>query len=374
MQAFKSFLSEYRADDFILAGPENELHARGQVLEPIVETNQRQALSAVFQGFQHLKTAGVKNPIVVGCIPFDTNSNSFFHFPAEVAFTAPIFSTASGWEEENPLLSSNASTGYKENVSQALAKFSSSELKKVVLARSLDLEFLQPVPIPELWQTLRTSSPTGYSYAFQAEGKTIVGATPEPIVLLSNNTVRSQAFAGTTKKVSAEADRQRIKELLSDPKERLEHQLVVDQVSDALAKFCEEVSVPELPEVVDTPQLWHLASIITGKLTKAVSSLELAYAIHPTPAVAGTPTDLATSFIAEHEPNRGFYSGLVGWMDSNGDGEWVLVLRSAMIEGSSVTLHAGAGVVPGSTPDAEHRETAAKFSTILDALGIRLNL
>lgn len=147
---------------------------------------------------------------------------------------------------------------------------------------------------------------------------------------------------------------------------------MVDDIVRILRPFCRTLTVPPGPELVHTRAMWHLATRIEGELADpATTSLDLACALHPTPAVGGTPTDLAREVIAELEPfDRNCFAGMVGWTDVAGDGEWVLALRSAEVCGDRLRLFAGAGIVAGSVPDAEVAETAAKFRTMLDALGV----
>jgi len=118
--------------------------------------------------------------------------------------------------------------------------------------------------------------------------------------------------------------------------------------------------------------MWHLGSTIEGVLRDPdVTALELALAIHPTPAVCGTPFDEALDVIGQLEPfDRDFYSGAVGWTDARGDGEWHVAIRCAEICGTSARLFAGAGIVDGSDPAAEAAETSGKFTALLRALGV----
>jgi isochorismate synthase len=149
---------------------------------------------------------------------------------------------------------------------------------------------------------------------------------------------------------------------------------VVASVRAALAPFCTRITVPERPTLLRTAGMWHLSTTVTGELADPdTTALDLACALHPTPAVCGTHTEVARSVIAESEPfDRGPYTGMVGWQDADGDGEWVVTIRCAEAEGRRLRLFAGAGVVAASTPDAETAETAAKFRTFLDAMGASL--
>lgn len=156
--------------------------------------------------------------------------------------------------------------------------------------------------------------------------------------------------------------------LLTSDKDRREHRFVVDAVVEALSPFCRTITAPE-PELVATPAVWHLATRITALLNDtATTSVDLVAALHPTPAVGGSPRKAALEVIGEVEGlDRGCYAGAVGWQDVHGDGEWVVAVRCAEVKGRTLRIFAGAGIVEGSDPDAEVVETAAKMRTVLDA-------
>jgi menaquinone-specific isochorismate synthase len=136
------------------------------------------------------------------------------------------------------------------------------------------------------------------------------------------------------------------------------------------------MNVPESPFVMHLPNVMHLATEVTGVVSDDSTALDLVAALHPTAAVAGTPTAAALDVIRRLEPfDRGRYAGPVGWVDANGDGEWAIALRCAQFDldaadGHDIPLraHAGAGIVSGSDPEAELLETRVKFRPIVDAL------
>jgi len=136
--------------------------------------------------------------------------------------------------------------------------------------------------------------------------------------------------------------------------------------------LCTQLHVPERPSLTRTDTLWHLSTRIEGRLREpSISALQLACLLHPTPAVCGFPTEPARQLIAVLEPfERGFYSGMVGWCDAAGNGEWVIALRCGEIRGCLARLFAGAGIVETSTPQSEWREIQTKFGTMLRALGM----
>lgn len=167
-------------------------------------------------------------------------------------------------------------------------------------------------------------------------------------------------------------DQRRHDELLTSAKDLHEHAVVVDAVTKALAPYCHTLDVPASPSVIQTETMWHLSTVVKGELTDSnVSSIDLALSLHPTPAVCGTPTADAREAIQAIEPfDRGFFTGMVGWADANGDGDWIVTIRCAEAEGHSLRLFAGAGVVKGSKAEEELAETSAKFNTMLHAMGI----
>jgi isochorismate synthase EntC len=161
--------------------------------------------------------------------------------------------------------------------------------------------------------------------------------------------------------------------MVASSKENFEHRLVVEAVEAELSRSCRRVVVRDEPEVLWLRQIAHLATVVSGTLDGDPSSwptaLELAAALHPTPAVCGSPAGAALDLIEALEPGgRGLYAGLVGWVDSSGDGEFYLGIRSAELRGRAATVHAGAGIVAGSDPQSELYETSVKLETMLAAL------
>ena len=138
-----------------------------------------------------------------------------------------------------------------------------------------------------------------------------------------------------------------------------------------LAPIAEELNVPQVPSLLQTPQLWHLATPIDGVLKEGLTCLDGARAIHPTPAICGAPTEKALQLIRELESfERRYFGGLVGYMDAEGNGEWALVLRCAQVSPDEAVLYAGAGIVAESDPELEHTETGTKLGSFGRALGV----
>jgi menaquinone-specific isochorismate synthase len=207
-------------------------------------------------------------------------------------------------------------------------------------------------------------------WTFHVDG--IFGATPEMLVRRERGLVTSRVLAGTIRRTGdEERDAALAGTLARSSKDLEEHEYAVRSVADALEPHCSSMNVPEVPFVLHLPNVMHLATDVAGVVHDAatVSSLQLAEALHPSAAVGGTPTSSAVSLIAEIEGMaRDRYAGPVGWMDAKGDGEWGIALRSALVQGNTVRLFAGCGVVGSSDPEAELAESQAKFVPVRDAL------
>ncbi|WP_022927383.1 isochorismate synthase [Patulibacter americanus] len=266
---------------------------------------------------------------------------------------------------------------YAAAVDAAVARMgrdAGSPLRKVVLARALELTAEEPIDPGAILRRLAERDPHGHAFAVDlgADG-TLVGASPELLVSRHGDVVVAQPLAGSApRRADAAADRSGADALLRSPKDLREHALVVDAVADALRPLCAALDVPESPSLVATNAMWHLGTTVVGRLADpATTALDLAVALHPTPAVCGTPPDAARAVIAELEPfDRGPYAGAVGWQDATGDGEWVVTIRCGVVRDRSLRVFAGAGVVPGSRGADELAETHAKLRTFLSVLGV----
>ena len=250
-------------------------------------------------------------------------------------------------------------------------------LRKVVAARSLIAAATEPLDAEVVAAHLLVRHPLANVFAVDLTpagrtGAALVGATPEVLVARHGDTVTLRPLAGTLPRHPDPAvDAERSRELLSSTKNRAEHAFVIEWIREQLTPVCADLTIPDGPELLDTPEVWHLATPITGRLRNpATTALDLALLLHPTPAVCGTPTDLALRTIAEIEEPRGCYGGAVGWCDGRGDGEWVVAIRCAELSADGHTLQAygGGGIVAASDPRTELDETTAKLRTLLNSL------
>lgn len=341
------------------------------------------------------RAAGNPDPLVVGAVGFAPGEARLV-VPGHVHRT-PTIARQEGDAPPAPPLnappSAPASVGtrwdfraepppprYAAAVRRALEMIAEGDLEKVVLARAATLTAPAPLDLAVILERLAARNPTGYVFAADVTepaadplARTLVGNSPELLAARRGDLVVSHPLAGTApRSPDPDEDARRGEELASSAKDLREHALVVDRVAERLAPYCTSLDVPAAPGVTRTASLWHLGTRIEGTLRDpAPTALQLAEALHPTPAVCGEPTDAARAAIEELEEfPRGFYSGLVGWCDADGDGEWAVTIRCAEVAGRGVRVYAGAGVVEGSRPEAELAETSAKFRTLLSALGL----
>jgi len=255
-------------------------------------------------------------------------------------------------------------------VGQAVERIGRGELDKVVLARDLVATAAAPLDVRALLAELAEGYPGCWTFAVDG----LVGATPELLVRRERGLITSRVLAGTIRRTGDdERDLALAASLARSSKDLEEHEYAVRSVAEALAPHCQAMTVPESPFVLHLPNVMHLATDVVGVRAGEASVLDLAESLHPSAAVCGTPTEAARALIAEIEGmDRGRYSGPVGWIDADGDGEWGIALRCASVDRADpcrARLFAGCGIVAGSDPAAELAESQAKLVPMRDALG-----
>lgn len=261
---------------------------------------------------------------------------------------------------------------WKALVARTVEQLGRQGLSKVVMARRVDVVANRPFVLPETLARLAALYPS--CTVFHVDG--FIGASPELLVRRTGYEVASHPLAGTiARSGDAGTDDLMLKGLLSSPKERAEHAMVVDEIAARLSAVCSTLEVPPEPTVLMLRNVSHLGTAIRGKLAdiegsdRAPGALSLVARLHPTPAVGGLPTDAALRWQRDNEGfDRRSYAGPVGWVDARGDGEWAVAVRSAHVAGETASLFAGNGIVAGSDPAAELAETQLKLQALLSAL------
>jgi isochorismate synthase len=256
-------------------------------------------------------------------------------------------------------------------VETAAARLRAGDAAKVVLAREVLARGDGVVSAAMVARSLRAAYPSCFTYLITgSDGTAFAGASPELLVRRSGDRAFSQPMAGSVARGSTDAEDERLARQLEDSaKDALEHRVVSEFVVDALRPFARSVSARP-PEVVRFTNIQHLATSVAAELLDPpADALQLAAALHPTPAVGGWPRDAADKLIDELEAmDRGWYAGAVGWIDGRGDGEFAVALRCGLLWEDGARLYAGVGVMPDSDPVRELEETELKFKALLTAL------
>lgn len=363
----------YRTGSFFFASPDRTLLAS----DPRQVLTEKDTVALSDQVVDALAEYG---GIAAGALPYDDTGEAHVLLPSSVSWSGPV---KPGRQEA--VLPGHRVTAvpepeeYERQVGRALALLNTGDLGKVVLARTLRIDLDEPVDMRRMLCNLTAMNTHGYTFAapLPTPGVTLVSASPELLVRRTGRTFVSRPLAGSQPRGKDPAeDRANAQALLASKKDHDEHRPVVEAEVEALRPFCKRLDVPTTPKLVSTPSMWHLCTEITGELIDpSVTALTLAAALHPTPAVCGSPTRAARDAIAQIESfDRGFYTGAVGWVDAQGDGEWAVSIRSAEVTDQWLRLYAGAGIVDASQPALELAETSAKFQTLLRGMGLDLTL
>lgn len=254
-------------------------------------------------------------------------------------------------------------------VHQAVSAIKSELFHKVVLAREMRVRLQHP-DLPGILQYLSTYAPNSYVFALESQKDCFIGASPERLIQKRGTILYSTCLAGSIPRKKDMPDDAAAQHLLMDGKNRKEHQYVVDMIRSVLEPVCNHLEVPDTPMIMKLAHLFHLYTPIQGIVDPHISLMQLVSHLHPTPALGGLPKTEALSFIREHEPlDRGLYGAPLGWLDAQGNGEFIVAIRSALLQEDEASIFAGCGIVADSIPEMELEETKVKMKPMLTALG-----
>ncbi|WP_075725559.1 isochorismate synthase [Corynebacterium aquilae] len=358
------------------------------------------------------------NDMVVGALPFSNAAPARLFVPRQYRREAR---TNSGVSHDNAVACASQAPQqrgaaaldgfgergcYRSTVARGLAEIERGSCEKVVLSRQIVGCMSRPVPVRALREELWGVNDHAFGYhlmlaapwllgraGVQAPARPLasalevsavadglvgaphdvahlLGASPELVLKVSGRKVTTFPLAGSVpRSADPVEDARRAEQLASSAKNLNEHAHVTNDIARVLRRFCVDVDIPEGPEVVGTPVIWHLGTKMSGTLRQGVSSWDVLCALHPTPAVSGWPQAAARRLIRQLEPTpRGVFAGVVGWCDAGGDCEWAMTLRGGIVHERMAYAFAGAGIVAGSTPEEEFRETTTKLSTFVAPL------
>lgn len=262
---------------------------------------------------------------------------------------------------------------FKDSVRDAAKAVRDGMMDKVVLSRQLKVTSVDPLLPVEVLRSLLEDQQNSYLFAIERGDACFVGASPERLIKREGDQLISDCMAGTVARGrTIDEDYELGEQLLNDPKNLLEHNLVVNMIRNAMEEACYHVEMPDHPMLYKVKNVQHLYTPVVGTATDRSGILTVVEQLHPTPALGGFPQQKALEQIRETEShNRGWYGAPVGWVDYKGDGEFAVAIRSGLLKGKKAVLLAGMGIVGASEPDSEYQETQMKFRPMLSALGGR---
>ena len=330
---------------------------------------------------------GEAGPIAFGSLPFLESDGGYLVIPHVVVRkteSGRTWLTTIGDANVDDLLPSSRPTPtsssfvvepvrpverYRSAVEAARDAVRRGDLVKAVIARELMVTSEDPIDVHAVLLRLRASFGSSYRYSFDG----LIGASPELLVSISDDMVRSHPLAGTTPRTGdPEVDAELGRALVDSVKDQIEHRVVIDVVHDTLLPYCSYLDWEPEPSLVPVANVQHLGTLVEGRLGEPrPDSLSLARRLCPTPALGGHPRDEALQLIEKVEGfPRGRYGGAVGWVDASGNGVWAVTIRCAEFSDDRrrARLVAGGGIVADSDPDAELAETQAKFQAMLSAI------
>ena len=260
---------------------------------------------------------------------------------------------------------------WKGAVEQSVKDIRAGLMDKIVLARELDLHFEEEVPSGAVLHNLASQQQASFIFAVESGQSCFIGASPERLIKKEGKQIFSACLAGSTQRGTDESmDEQLGLELLSDEKNRSEHEFVVSMMRKAMEEQCIELDIPTEPILMKLANIQHLYTPVKGTSLPTATILEFVELLHPTPALGGAPRKIAMEKISEYERmDRGLYAAPIGWMDMNGNGDFAVGIRSGLLKGKEAALFAGCGIVEGSDSESELTETKVKFKPMLNALG-----
>ncbi|MBB1268438.1 isochorismate synthase MenF [Shewanella sp. SR44-3] len=264
--------------------------------------------------------------------------------------------------------------GWQNLVSHVVEQELQTENSKIVLSRRSQFNLSTPINPWSLLQQWQQCNPNSFQFGFLFEnGQHFISCSPERLYLRQGRQLFTEALAGTSLCID-DVNTQHDTDLLKDAKNNHEHRLVHSHIIQALTPLSAELNADKQPHIFKQNHIQHLRGMISAKLKPEVQDKHILQVLHPTPAVAGLPCEHALKFIRNNEGyDRGWYAGACGFIGHQ-KSEFAVAIRSALVQQDKISLFAGAGIVPGSTPEAEWSELESKLATVLSILQSQNNL
>ncbi|MCX7798173.1 MAG: isochorismate synthase [Melioribacter sp.] len=273
--------------------------------------------------------------------------------------------------ETNLLINNTDYKNWINIVNSALKEIEKKEVEKVVLARIKKIELKKKFFLSDTLEYLEKEYPDCYIFAWKSNSSIFFGASPEIVGKFYNNILETDALAGSVRRGNTKVEDYELeKYLLNDPKNIEEHNYVLKYILSSLLEYSEEIKQEKI-SIKKLKNIQHLWTPIKVKLKKNTDINTIVKKIYPSPAICGIPKDRALKVIERLENfDRGLYTGLLGWYNSSGNGEFAVGIRSALLKNNSIYLFAGCGIVNGSKAEDEYEETELKFKPIITLLNL----
>jgi anthranilate synthase component 1 len=260
---------------------------------------------------------------------------------------------------------------YRANVNRIKNEIVAGEAFQVVLSQKFSMEC--KADALDVYRMLRLHNPSPYMFLLRLrDGIDVVGSSPEALVKVNDGDVMIHPIAGTRHRSdSPEEDFRLGEELLTDPKERAEHLMLVDLGRNDLGRVCEpgSVEVVEFMHIERFSHVMHIVSTVTGKLAKTSRPIDALFSTFPAGTLSGAPKPRAMEIIELLEPTRrGIYGGAIGYIDFTGNIDACIAIRTAVIHDQIAYVQAGGGIVADSDPESENQETMNKAAAVLGAI------
>ncbi|MGE5353761.1 MAG: isochorismate synthase [Acidobacteriota bacterium] len=256
---------------------------------------------------------------------------------------------------------------WMESVKKAITTIESGELQKIVLSRQVELKLTEEPYVYSLLAQLKENYPECYLFSFHSGKSTFFGASPEKLIKLNGEYIEADALAGSAPRGKDEKEDRELEEgLLKSDKDILEHNTVINYLQELFKEYSDDISFDTPPRVKKLKNIQHLWTPVKVRLGSSHRIFAIMEGLHPTPAVCGMPQSDAINVIRKMEDyHRGMYAGIVGWFNFKKEGEFAVAIRSALLKGRKLYAFAGGGIVEGSDPATEYKETELKLKPIL---------
>ncbi|MFZ1291774.1 MAG: isochorismate synthase [Melioribacteraceae bacterium] len=304
------------------------------------------------------------------CNSFDDETNAKNEINNSIELLKNLFSEEidefSSPKIEDPIYTNSYST-WKTQIENALKNINDGNFNKVVLSREVNFKLNSLPVISYLLDELSSKFPRCYTFAYKKENSIFIGASPEKLAKFSNGWIEIDALAGSAPRgKNLEEDFEFEQFLLTSEKNLNEQQSVVNFITNLIENISDEIYFDEKPIIRKLPNIQHLWTPIKAKLKIDYKLFDILLILHPTPAICGTPWDIAQNYILQvEEHDRGLYTGNIGWFNLNGNGEFAVAIRSALINEKNLFAYSGCGIVEGSEPQSEFEESEIKLKPIL---------